>query len=312
MIDRNLKIVFMGTPEFAVPTLEILSDAGYTIAAVITSPDKPGGRGLKKLMISPVKSFALDRGLKVLQPPNLKSKAFLSELKALNADLQVVVAFRMLPERVWSMPRLGTINLHGSLLPAYRGAAPIQWAIINGEKSTGLTTFMLQHHIDEGNIIRQCEIPILDHDDGGTLHDRMMHEGSKLVMGSVDLLQMDNVTFLPQDHLKASFAPKIHHTDARINWQKPVGQVVNLIRGMSPYPGAWTLLDGKELKILKSSILSENEATSPGNLIIINKKLIAHAVGGELELLEVQPAGKKKMKSGDFINGYQIKNWSLT
>jgi len=312
MLNRNLRIVFMGTPEFAVPTLEILSDAGYPIVVVITAPDKPGGRGLKQMMISPVKSFAQSRGFHVLQPTNLKSASFLEELKSLNADLQVVVAFRMLPELVWNLPRLGTMNLHASLLPAYRGAAPIQWAIIRGEKKTGLTTFMLQHEIDKGHILKQREMPILDEDDAGSLHDRMMYAGAGLVLGSVDLLQIGNTKLIHQDDLKASHAPKIHHEDAHINWQKPVIEVINLIRGMSPYPGAWTILDDMEWKILKTSFYSNQEQKAIGLLAVENKKLIAQASGGEVEILEVQLAGKKKMTARDFINGYKIKDWSMS
>ncbi|MGB4850651.1 MAG: methionyl-tRNA formyltransferase [Saprospiraceae bacterium] len=312
MINRNLRIVFMGTPEFAVPTLEILADAGYIIAGVITSPDKPGGRGMKQMMISPVKSFAQSRGINVLQPVNLKSPSFLRELKSLKADLQVVVAFRMLPEAVWSMPRLGTMNLHGSLLPAFRGAAPIQWAMIRGETMTGLTTFMLRHEIDEGQILRQREMPILDDEDAGSLHDRMMYAGSGLVLGSVDLIQMGEASFTPQDELKASFAPKIHHEDGHIEWQKSSLEVNNLIRAMSPYPGAWTILDGIELKIFRTSVSSRNVNRTPGLLELENKKLLAQAKDGELEILEVQLAGKKRMSARDFINGYKIRNWNLT
>lgn len=312
MINRHFRIVFMGTPEFAVPTLEILADAGYQIVGVITSPDKPGGRGLKQLMISPVKSFAQSRGIKVLQPVNLKSSAFLKELKSLNADLQVVVAFRMLPETVWNMPRLGTMNLHGSLLPSYRGAAPIQWAIIRGENRTGLTTFMLQHEIDEGRILNQLEIQILEQDNAGSLHDRMMYAGSGLVMGSVDLLQSGQANFIAQDDQMASFAPKIHHEDGHIHWNKTYTEINNLVRGMSPYPGAWTILDGMELKIFRTAFFSQKTDRSLGLLVLDTKKLIAQCNDGELEILEVQLAGKKKMSARDFTNGYKIKNWYLT
>ncbi|MBK9981439.1 MAG: methionyl-tRNA formyltransferase [Saprospiraceae bacterium] len=312
MINRNLKIVFMGTPEFAVPALEILADAGYPIVGVITSPDKPGGRGLRQLMISPVKSFAQSRGIKVLQPLNLKSPKFLKELEELNADLQVVVAFRMLPEAVWNMPRLGTMNLHGSLLPAYRGAAPIQWAIIRGEKTTGLTTFMLQHEIDEGRILKQLEIQILEHDDAGSLHDRMMYAGSGLVLGSVDLIQSCKANFVSQDEQMASFAPKIHHEDGHIHWEKTYTEINNLVRGMAPYPGAWTLLDGLELKIYRTSVFSQKTDRPHGLLVFASKKLIVQCKDGELEILEVQLAGKKKMSAKDFINGYKIRNLNLT
>ncbi len=302
----------MGTPEFAVPTLEILADAGYTVAGVITSPDKPGGRGMKQMMISPVKSFAQSRGITVLQPANLKSSIFLKQLKELKADLQIVVAFRMLPEVVWGMPKLGTMNLHGSLLPAFRGAAPIQWAIIRGEKMTGLTTFMLRHEIDEGQILRQREIPILDDDDAGSLHDRMMYAGSGLVLGSVDLIQAGTAELTPQDEMKASFAPKIHHEDGHIDWRKSGLEINNLIRAMSPYPGAWTMLDGIELKIFRTIICSQKMNRTAGTTALENKKLIVSAKDADLEIQEVQLAGKKRMSASDFINGYKIRNWTLT
>jgi len=312
MIIRSLRIVFMGTPEFAVPSLEILREAGYPIVGVITAPDKPGGRGLKNTMISPVKSFALTHGIPVLQPTNLKSKKFIDEVGALQADLQVVVAFRMLPEVVWSMPRLGTMNLHGSLLPAYRGAAPIQWAIIRGEQTTGLTTFMLEHEIDKGQILAQREMPILNEDDAGTLHDRMMFAGAGLVLGSVDLLQAGKTEFTPQEDHRSSNAPKIQHEDGRINWHQTVTAIQNLVRGMSPFPGAWTTLDGMEWKILKSSVYSNQKSKTNGFLSYENKKLTAQATDGELEIMEVQLAGKKRMTARDFINGYKIKDWTMT
>ena len=302
----------MGTPEFAVPSLEILMEAGYPIVGVITAPDKPGGRGLKNTMISPVKSFGLTHEIPVLQPTNLKSKKFLDEVRSLQADLQVVVAFRMLPEVLWNMPRLGTMNLHGSLLPAYRGAAPIQWAIIRGEQKTGLTTFMLEHEIDKGQILAQREMPILNEDDAGALHDRMMFAGAGLVLGSVDLLQTGKAEFSQQDDLKSSPAPKIQQEDARINWHHPVTTIQNLVRGMSPYPGAWSTLDGMEWKILKSAVYSSQKSKANGLLAYENKKLIAQASDGELEILEVQLAGKKRMTARDFINGYKIKDWTMT
>jgi methionyl-tRNA formyltransferase len=312
MVNRNLRIVFMGTPEFAVPSLKILLDAGYPIAGVITPPDKPGGRGMKQMMVSPVKLFAAENNLKVLQPANLKSPAFIRELQSLQADLQVVVAFRMLPESVWNMPTFGTMNLHGSLLPAYRGAAPIQWAVIHGETMTGLTTFMLQHEIDAGQILHQVKIPVLDEDNAGTLHDRMSQAGAGLVLGSVDLLAAGTAQLKAQDITKVSYAPKITHEHTKINWNKPVHEVYNLIRGMSPYPGAWTVLDGLELKIFRTSIIS-GEANHPsGFLRKENKKLIVQAGDGELEIMEVQLTGKRKMTTGDFLNGYAVKDWSVS
>jgi methionyl-tRNA formyltransferase len=312
MIQRNLRIIFMGTPAFAVTSLQFLLEAGYPIVGVVTAPDKMGGRGLKQIISSPVKQFADDHGLPVLQPTNLKSKGFLEKLKTLKADLQIVVAFRMLPEAVWNMPPKGTLNLHGSLLPAYRGAAPIQWAIIRGENTTGVTTFLLQHEIDTGQILQQREIPILPDDDTGSLHDRMMLVGASLVVSTVDEISMGVAKGVPQDESRASHAPKIHHHDGHIQWQKPVGEIYNLIRGMSPFPGAWTILDGIELKVWKSRIHSASEKDIPGKLRLKDKLLLVQTGQGELELLEVQMAGKRRMNARDFSNGYKIRDWSLT
>jgi methionyl-tRNA formyltransferase len=218
----------------------------------------------------------------------------------------------MLPEVVWNMPALGTLNLHGSLLPAYRGAAPIQWAIIKGEKTTGVTTFLLQHEIDTGKILLQREIPILDDDDAGSVHDRMMYVGAALVVSSVDQIQNGSTQFLKQNEAKVSHAPKIHMEDAQIVWTNPVDQVYNHIRGMAPYPGAWTTLDGIVLKILKTRRYEMDGAGKPGTLQMIGKSLIIHVNGGSLEIQEVQLAGKRRMKINEFLNGYTIKNWSLT
>jgi len=236
MVNRNLRIVFMGTPEFAVPSLQYLIDAGYPVVGVITAPDKPGGRGMKQIISSPIKEYATTHGIPVLQPVNLKAKEFAAELSRLEADLQVVVAFRMLPEVIWKMPPMGTINLHGSLLPAYRGAAPIQWAIINGDQTTGVTTFRLQHAIDTGEILLQREIPILKEDDVATLHDRMKYIGASLVVSSVDLLSKGEAITMKQNSDLVSHAPKIFHEDAHIDWNQSATQIFNLIRGMSPYP----------------------------------------------------------------------------
>lgn len=312
MIDRKLRIVFMGTPGFAVTSLQYLMEAGYPIVGVVTAPDKPGGRGMKQMISSPVKQFAEEHNLKLLQPTNLKSKSFIDELRALQADLQVVVAFRMLPEVVWSMPSKGTMNLHGSLLPAYRGAAPIHWAVIRGEVITGVTTFMLQREIDTGEILAQREMAILDIDDTGAVHDRMMHIGAGLIVASVDMLAIGKFTLKPQDETKASFAPKIHHEDGKINWGLGVKDVYNLVRGMSPYPGAWTILDGTECKIWKASFYSSKVDSTPGTMRSQEKKLIVQAADGEVEFEEIQMAGKKRMKTQEFLNGYKIRNWSLT
>lgn len=302
----------MGTPEFAIPSLKILLEAGYPIVGVVTANDKKGGRGNKELIMSAVKSFALEKGLRLLQPDNLKSKSFLKELREINADLQVVVAFRMLPEAVWNMPKYGTMNLHASLLPSYRGAAPINWAIINGEKETGLTTFLLKHEIDTGNIISQRSVPILPEDDAGTLHDRMMHIGAGLVLGSVDSISKNEFNPIPQNDALSSHAPKIHHQDGHINWQASSMSIYNLIRGMSPYPGAWTVIDDKELKIFRSKVLAPIENTSPGKIKVEGKTFSIQTKDGELEILDVQLSGKRRMSAAEFVNGYKIKDWQAT
>jgi len=312
MVDRSLRIVFMGTPGFAVPSLQFLLDAGYPVVAVVTAPDKPGGRGMKQMISSPVKTFALEKGIPVFQPEKLKSKDFVQQLSQCEADLQVVVAFRMLPEVIWKMPPMGTINLHGSLLPAYRGAAPIQWAIINGDLVTGVTTFRLQHAIDTGEILLQREIPILAADDAGSLHDRMMIIGASLLISSVDLLSSGAAKTTRQDQTAASHAPKIYHEDAHINWDRSATEIYNLIRGMSPYPGAWTMVDGFELKIFKSSLSSNKNAGTPGTAFTKNRKLYVNTTTNTIEVVEVQLAGKKKMSVKDFLNGYTIKDWSWT
>lgn len=312
VINRQLRIVFMGTPGFAVASLQFLMEAGYPIVGVVTAPDKPGGRGMKQMISSPVKQFALAHRLPLLQPSNLKSKVFIAELKALQADLQIVVAFRMLPEVIWAMPSKGTMNLHGSLLPAYRGAAPIHWAVIRGEKVTGVTTFLLQHQIDTGQILLQQELPILDEDDTGSVHDRMMMVGAGLVVASADLMTIGQYQLYDQDESKATHAPKIHHEDGHIRWESTALNIYNLIRGMSPYPGAWALLDGIECKIWKSILYSAENNQKPGSMIVKGKSLVVQATDGEIELLEVQMAGKKRMSARDFINGYRIKDWFLT
>jgi len=313
MIDRNLRIVFMGTPDFAVPTLRYLLEAGYPVVGVVTAPDKPGGRGMKQMISSPVKRFAESKGLNVLQPPALKARSFVTALKELKPDLQVVVAFRMLPEIVWSMPRLGTLNLHGSLLPAYRGAAPIQWAIIRGETVTGVTTFLLQHAIDTGDILLQRHIPILPDDNASILHDRMMHVGAGLVLATVDQIAGGLARPEPQRNDKASHAPKIFHADAAIDWNRTQQEVHDFIRGMSPYPGAWTMLDDQEWKILGARPIEfANHSPEPGRLLADGQHLLVGTKNGWLDLLEVQLQGKRRMGARDFLNGYRIRNWSVT
>ncbi|MDX2001961.1 MAG: methionyl-tRNA formyltransferase [Chitinophagales bacterium] len=302
-----MRIVFMGTPDFAVPTLDILVANGYDVVGVVTATDKPAGRG-KQLSESAVKQYAVSKGLRVLQPEKLKDPAFLSKLQALKADLQVVVAFRMLPEVVWNMPPLGTINLHASLLPKYRGAAPINRAIMNGEKETGLTTFFLQHEIDTGNIIFQEEMPIGPDETAGQLHDRMMAMGAELVLKTIKAIEAGSYPQVPQAHvMDAPTAPKIFREDGEINWSMPAASIYNLIRGLSPYPAAWTVLDGKTFKIYETSIEKTTPIEPAGTFVTDNKSFIkVAAADGYLQLLQVQQEGKKKMGVKEFLNGYKL------
>lgn len=300
----------MGTPEFAVPSLNKLLDAGYEIAAVITAPDKPAGRGMQ-LSESAVKKFAKSKNLKILQPEKLKSPDFLEELKALKADLQVVVAFRMLPESVWSLPPLGTINLHSSLLPQYRGAAPINWVVINGEKETGLTTFKLQHEIDTGNILLQKKIKIDDDESAGTLHDKMMNEGADLLLKTVDKLTKGTLEEKPQASGIANtgalrYAPKIFTETCEIKWDNSCKTIYNQIRGLSPYPAAFTTLNGKKLKIYKADKESIEVKEVPGIMDTDHKTFLKFSCNdGYIFLKEIQLEGKKKMSIEDFLRGWR-------
>ena len=307
-MSRSLRIIYMGTPEFAVPALELLVQNNWNVVGVITAPDKPKGRG-QKLIPSPVKEAALKHGLHILQPTNLKSPEFQDELRALKADLQIVVAFRMLPEAVWDMPPIGTFNLHASLLPNYRGAAPINWAIINGEKETGVTTFFLKHEIDTGSIIYQEKVAILPEDDLGSLYEKLMELGAKLVLKTVEAIAADEVVALPQDESKAmNHAPKIFKETGEINWTNSANSIHNLIRGLSPYPAAWTTLDDKTCKIFKTAASEENlSKTELGNYSSDGKTFLKFQTGdGSLEILELQLEGKKRMKIGDFLRGYKL------
>lgn len=305
-----MRIIFMGTPDFAVPSLQRLIDGGHEIVAVVTAPDKPAGRGMQ-LNESAVKKFAIAKGFKILQPEKLKNSAFLDELKNLQADIQIVVAFRMLPEVVWSMPSIGTINLHGSLLPQYRGAAPINWAIINGEKETGVTTFKLQHDIDTGNILLQEKIEIGDAETAGELHDRMMYIGADLLLQTVNGLEKDNLKETKQQDIEdpklhLHHAPKIFTETCEIDWRKKVNEIYNLIRGLSPYPTAFTFLNGKKLKIFKAE--KENTAVkeNPGMLISDNKSFLKFACqNGYISINQLQLEGKKKMNVEEFLRGWR-------
>jgi methionyl-tRNA formyltransferase len=307
---RDLKIVFMGTPEFAVASLDALVRSGATIVGVVTAPDKPAGRGMK-LQESAVKKYAVEKGLRVLQPEKLRNPQFLEELKSLAADLQVVVAFRMLPEAVWNMPPMGTINVHGSLLPHYRGAAPINWAIINGEPETGVTTFKLKHEIDTGDILLQERIPIGENETAGELHDRMKEVGAGLLVRTAKGLAEGSLQEVPQADIIANeevvkHAPKIFTDTCRIDWSQPVDQIHNLIRGLSPYPAAFTQLQGKGLKVFRSEKEITPPAHAPGELVTDSKHYLKiAAANGYIHLKEVQLEGKKRMAIEDFLRGFR-------
>ena len=308
---QSLRIVFMGTPEFAVASLDALIKAGYNIAGVITAPDKAAGRGLQ-LQQSAVKKYAVEKGLNILQPDKLKNPEFLSALRSLNADLQVVVAFRMLPEAVWTMPPMGSVNLHGSLLPQYRGAAPINWVIINGEKETGVTTFKLNHEIDTGDILLQESFPIGENETAGEVHDRMKEIGAQLLVKTVKGLAEGSLKEVPQLNVsdggrQTRHAPKIFTETCNIDWNKPVDEVYNLIRGLAPYPAAFTFLHDRKLKIFKADKIYTLPSTAPGSFETDNKKILQFAcTNGFISILELQLEGKKKMHVDDFLRGYHF------
>jgi len=303
-----MRLVFMGTPDFAVPSLEALNKE-HDIVGVITAPDKPAGRG-KKLKSSAIKKKAQELGLYVLQPSNLKDDLFISQLADLNADLFVVVAFRMLPISVWSMPSKGTINLHGSLLPQYRGAAPINWAVMNGEKETGLTTFFIEKNIDTGEIIDKTRLEIGPNETAGALHDRMMLAGAELLTRTVGAIEAGTAEAHPQDltdGTEIKKAPKIFREDCRIDWNKPAGDVHNHIRGLSPFPGSWTKLDSEagndSFKVFKTSI-DDRTDSHPGTVLIGGDSMRVAASDKWIVIEELQAPGKKRMKTGDFLRGF--------
>jgi methionyl-tRNA formyltransferase len=306
-MSKDLRIVFLGTPDFAAASLRNLVLNNINIVAVVTAPDKPQGRG-KKIGMSAVKEFALEANLPVLQPTNLKSPAFIEELQSYKADLQIVVAFRMLPVSVWDMPLLGTFNLHASLLPQYRGAAPINWAIINGEKETGITTFFLKHEIDTGAIIFQEKEPIQGDDNVGTLYVRLMNKGAELVLKTVKAIEKGEYPQIQQETLKElKAAPKIFKEDCKINWDQPVEKVRDFIRGLSPYPAAWTVLNGKTLKVFHVAINEEESASAIGEFLSDNKSFLrVKAKDGMLDILQLQLEGKKRMNTEEFLRGNQI------
>ncbi len=304
---KDLRIVFLGTPDFAVASLQALVEAGYQVVAVVTAPDKPAGRG-RQLKASAVKEYALSRHLPVLQPEKLKNPDFLAELKSYNADLQIVVAFRMLPVAVWDMPPMGTVNVHGSLLPYYRGAAPINWAIINGEKETGVTTFKLQHEIDTGDILLQHKEAILEADDFGSMYHKLMQAGATLLLETVDGLIHDRLHPVPQADIdKETHAPKLFKETCQIDWEQDALSIHNLIRGLAPVPTAFTSLEGKQLKIFSSSIILGDTGVAPGSVDSDGKTYLRYAAkDGWIYALELQYEGKKRMPVEDFLRGYRF------
>lgn len=313
---KDFRIVFMGTPDFAVASLKALVDGGYQVVGVVTMPDKPAGRGYE-IKYSPVKSFALEHNIPLLQPEKLKNPEFLSELAALNADLQIVVAFRMLPEVVWNMPPHGTFNLHASLLPQYRGAAPINWAIINGEKETGITTFFLTHEIDTGNVIYQQRIPIGEADNADIIHDRLMESGAQLVCKTVDAIldgtaEMTSQEAMADSNVVLKSAPKIFKETCRIDWSLSVEKVYNFVRGLSPYPCAWCELTDNEskpqaVKVFATEKIVENHDCAPGTIRRTGKTMLDVAVAdGFVRILSLQLAGKKRMNTDEFLRGFKL------
>ncbi len=302
-----MRIIFMGTPEFAVPSLQILHQSeAHQVVGVVTAPDRPAGRG-RKLRASAIKEYAVSQEIPVLQPEKLRNPEFISELEALQPDLMVVVAFRMLPKVVWGMPSIGTFNLHASLLPDYRGAAPINWVIMNGETETGLTTFMIDDKIDTGSILLQEKTEIPSDWTAGDLHDKLMEMGAELVLKTVEGLDAKQLEAKPQDDkLYRNPAPKIHKEDCRINWEASTVEVYNHIRGLSPYPAAWTTLEGLNCKILQVSMTEDKRSAQPGSIKgADNEQILVACKDGWLQINQLQLAGKKRMATADFLRGYK-------
>ncbi|MCC9165708.1 methionyl-tRNA formyltransferase [Pontibacter harenae] len=305
-MPKDLRIVFMGTPDFAVPTLQALVEHNYNVVAVITAPDKPAGRG-QKIQQSPVKEYAVAQNIPVLQPTNLKAEAFLEELRSYQANLQIIVAFRMLPEVVWSMPELGSFNIHGSLLPQYRGAAPINWAIINGEKETGVTSFFLKHEIDTGDLIFQERVPVLDDDDFGSMYEKLKYTGAELAVKTVQAIERDEVQPQPQQPTsETKHAPKIFKETCEINWNQPAQQVRNFIRGLSPYPAAWAKINNKMFKFFKVDVVEDSGYSSEPGTVHSDNKTYLHiqTAVGAIAVLDLQMEGKKRMPVQDLLRGY--------
>jgi len=313
MNKEDLKIVFLGTPEFAVASLDRIIADGYNVVGVVTAPDKPAGRG-HKLLQSAVKQYAVGHGLHLMQPEKLRAPEFVDELRSLDADLFVVIAFRMLPEVVWSMPRLGTFNLHASLLPRYRGAAPINWAVINGDKETGVTTFMLSHEIDTGDVLQQVRIPIGDDETVGSVHDRLMALGAEVTADTIAHIVAGDLTPVPQEQLigesgGVTQAPKIFKDTCRIDWSRPAETVRNFVRGLSPYPAAWTeLAVGQSglpvnMKVFDVHHCALQREADAGTICTEGGRLLVRCADGWLSLGDVQPAGKKRMAADAFLRG---------
>ena len=318
---NKMKVVFMGTPDFAVEALRQLVEGGYNVVGVITMPDKPAGRG-HKIQYSPVKQYALEQNLPLLQPERLKDEVFVEALREWKADLQIVVAFRMLPEVVWNMPRLGTFNLHASLLPQYRGAAPINWAVINGDTETGITTFFLKHEIDTGEVIQQVRVPIADTDNVEVVHDKLMVLGGKLVLETVDAILNGTVKPIPQEEMavvgELRPAPKIFKETCRIDWNQPVKKIYDFIRGLSPYPAAWSELITSEegaavvVKIFESEKIYESHQLATGTIVTDGKKFMKVAVpDGFVSILSLQLPGKKRLKIDELLRGYHLEDGCL-
>ena len=299
------RIVFLGTAEFGIPSLRILLDNKYPVVAVVTNADKPTGRG-QRLSCSPVKQFADSCQLAVLQPESLKDTQFIEHLKSLQPDIFVVVAFRILPSEVFTIPKSGSFNLHASLLPKYRGAAPIQWAIIKGEKETGVTTFLLEEKVDTGNIVLQARVPIGENETAGEVHDRLSEVGAEIVLHTVRLIELGKANIKPQDHSEASPAPKIFKDDCKLDWRKPGTEVHNRIRGLSPRPTAFTHHNGNLVKIYRSKIASVAATAEPGTILRSDRQLIVSAGDGAVELLEIQQEGRSKLSAEEFLRGYRL------
>ena len=318
MQKKDLRIVYMGTPEFAVETLRCLVEGGYNVVGVITMPDKPAGRG-HKIQFSPVKQYALEHNLPLLQPEKLKDEGFVEALRAWQADLQIVVAFRMLPEVVWNMPRYGTFNLHASLLPQYRGAAPINWAVMNGDTETGITTFFLKHEIDTGEVIQQVKVPIADTDDVGIIHDKLMMLGGKLVTETVDAIINGTVKSIPQEEMavvgELRPAPKIFKDTCRINWNLPAKRIYDHVRGLSPYPAAWTELhqpgvnEPLSVKVFQTERIMRSHNFESGSIVTDSKTYLhVAATDGFIGIKSLQLPGKKRLQTDELLRGFKITN----